>query len=105
MNHHCRRDTGPAAEAGDFIKRLHQLRTRAGRPSFRRLALLGGREFAASTIADTLNGRRKSVAWPFVYFFVTACIAHAHQYRIELTLDDSDLRVWWQRWQQMEVVQ
>ncbi|GAA1616809.1 hypothetical protein GCM10009679_21390 [Saccharothrix algeriensis] len=77
---------------------LHRLRLRAGAPSYRQLAAAGRRTYAASTIADTLNGRRKAVAWQFVHFFVSACLAHAERYAIPLAPSDTDFSRWWQCW-------
>jgi hypothetical protein len=61
--------------------------------------VLGRRAYAASTTADILNGHRKNpVSWTFVHYFVSACVAHAQAYGIELDAVDRDMRAWWSRW-------
>jgi hypothetical protein len=86
-------------DENELLAKLRQLQVRAGQPSYRLLARLGGHAYAAGTTADVINGRRKSrPAWAFVHFFVSACVAHAERYGIELAPADRDLRVWWVRW-------
>jgi hypothetical protein len=94
---------------------LQGLRVRAGRPTYRELAGAWRSEkgaptgpegrpvtlFAVSTIGDNLNGNRTSrfMSWPFVRFFVLACERCARRQGIELSVEDRDLRPWWDRWQ------
>ncbi|WP_117209265.1 hypothetical protein [Allorhizocola rhizosphaerae] len=90
--------TTPMIAMDELRARLRDLHTHAARPSYRELARMGGHRYAASTIADTLNGRRKRIAWPFVHFFITMCLEHARRHGISVPRQDQ--QTWWRLWQE-----
>src|SRR5437588_4734620 len=77
-------------DAAEYVDRLGRLRVWAGRPSFRRLALLAGTTTTASghvvdrpppsTVTDTLNGKRLPglPRMELVEAFVAACLEACH---------------------------
>jgi hypothetical protein len=103
------RSERPGPEPYDTLREhLHDLRWRAGNPSYRRLGALWRRTaaagglpvtvFAPATIADNLNGRRRAMAWPFVRFFVASCVEHAGRVGIPLRPEDTRFENWHALW-------
>jgi hypothetical protein len=82
---------------------LMDLRRRAGNPTYRRMAAAWGPQpslpvFSASTIADNLNGRRRSMSQEFVRFFVHSCWAHARRTGVALPVRDRSWAHWYGLW-------